>query len=107
MSSKPSLGRDVTDDTQSVCVSKCGSSKCKACVHIMEGSCFTSNTKSCTYSVMSPVNGSVLNCCNRNIIYLISCSKCRVQYVGKTSQTLHSRLNNHRNRLKQMLNLYL
>ena len=34
MSSKPSLGRDITDDTQSVCVGKCGSSKCKACVHM-------------------------------------------------------------------------
>ena len=39
--------------------------------------------------------------------YLISCGKCGLQYVGKTSQTLRSRLNNHRNRLKQLCDLYL
>ena len=32
---------------------------------------------------------------------------CGVQYVGKTSQTLRSRMNNHRNRLKQLCDLYL
>ena len=33
MSSKPFLGRDITDGTQFVRVNVCGSSRCKACVH--------------------------------------------------------------------------
>ena len=60
-----------------------------------------------TYYVRSPLNDSVLDCGSRNVIYLTSCGKCGLQYVGKTSQTLRSRLNNHRNRLKQLCDLYL
>ena len=41
------------------------------------------------------------------VIYLITCRKCGVQYVGKTNQTLRSRMNNHRNRLQQLANFYL
>ena len=29
----------------------------------------------------------------KNVIYLISCRKCAVQYVGETSQTLRCRFN--------------
>ena len=43
----------------------------------------------------------------KNVIYLISCRKCAVQYVGETSQTLRCRFNNHRSRLKQLCGLYL
>ena len=41
------------------------------------------------------------------MIYLISCRKCAVQYVGETSQTPRCRFNNHRSRLKQLCGLYL
>ena len=42
-----------------------------------------------------------------NIIYLVSCKKCGVQYVSETGQTLKKRLNNHRNRLKQLIVSYV
>ena len=29
-----------------------------------------------------------MNCETKNVIYLISCKKCGIQYVGETSQTL-------------------
>ena len=48
-----------------------------------------------------------MNCGTKNVIYLISCRKCAVQYVGETSQTLRCRFNNHRSRLKQLCGLYL
>ena len=38
-------------------------------------------------------SSSILDCNRWNIIYLISCKKCGVQYVGKTSQVLRSRMN--------------
>ena len=50
---------------------------------------------------------STMNCATENVVYLISCRKCGVQYVGETSQKLRSRFNNHRSRLKCMTNLYL
>ena len=48
-----------------------------------------------------------MDCSSKNVIYLIPCRQCGIQYVGKTSQTLRSRMNNHRNRLKQLGNFYL
>ena len=38
---------------------------------------------------------------------LISCKKCGIQYVGETSQALRSRMNNHRQRLNKMCDLFL
>ena len=57
------------------------------------------------YCVISP--DTHMDCGTDNIIYLVSCKKCGVQYVGETGQTLRKRLNNHRNRLKQLCGLYL
>ena len=31
-----------------------------------------------------------------NVIYLIQCKKCGHQYVGKTGQPIHCRMNSHR-----------
>ena len=48
-----------------------------------------------------------MNCGTENIIYLITCRKCGIQYVGETGQSLRKRLNNHRNRLKKLSCQYL
>ena len=39
------------------------------------------------------VNG---NCNSKNLIYLITCQICNIQYVGETGGPLRDRLNNHR-----------
>ena len=57
------------------------------------------------YDVVS--SASSMNCATENVVYLISCTRCGVQYVGETSQKLRSRFNNHRNRLKNMANLII
>ena len=48
-----------------------------------------------------------INCGTRSVIYLITCKKCGVEYVGETSQTLRCMFSNHGNRLKQLCGLYL
>ena len=48
-----------------------------------------------------------MTCTTKNVIYLISCNKCGIQYVVETGQALRNRMNNHRQRLKQMCNLFL
>ncbi len=101
-------GRDTTDiHTQTntvdcaVCtVCTCGSSRCKTCRHVSQGSTFVSNVTQKSYAVTS--SNSSMNCDTANVIYLISCKRCGVQYVGETSQKLRSRLNNHRNRLRKL-----
>jgi len=62
------------------------------------------------HKVVSP--NACMSCGTKNVIYLMACRKCGVQYVGKqyvgeTSQTLRRRFNNHRNRMKQLSDLYL
>ena len=76
----------------------------KMCNHLVERNSFTSNLTNKTYNVVSPNDD--MDCGTRNVIYLISCTKCGVQYIGKTCQTLRSRFNNHRNRLQHLCDLY-
>ena len=102
-------GRDVPDDhvhTNCGCVvSICGSVRCKTCKHISQGSTFTSNVTKKSYEVVS--SGTSMSCVDDNVVYLITCRKCGIQYVGETSQKLRNRLNNHRSSLKKLPNLYL
>ena len=109
-SSKPSSGgRDVVDihkQTKCNCVvNVCGSKRCKTCKHVHECSTFHSNVTHKTYNIVSP--SLSMNCGTENIIYLITCRKCGIQYVGETGQSLRKRLNNHRNRLKKLSCQYL
>ena len=101
------VGGDVTEatqDTQTI-VSKCGKTRCKTCKHIVEGDSFCSNTTGKKYNVIS--REDAMTCATKNVIYLISCKKCGIQYVGETSQALRNRMNNHRQKLKQMCDLFL
>ena len=45
-----------------------------------------------------------LTCSSKNIIYLITCSRCGIQYVGETSQKLNLRMNNHRTAIRKEKN---
>ena len=107
-SSKPaSVGRDATEATQdtNTVASRCGKNRCKTCKHMIEGDSFVSNTTGKKYAIKS--REAVMTCTTKNVIYLISCKKCGIQYVGETSQALRSRMNNHRQRLNQMCDLFL
>ena len=47
-----------------------------------------------------------VSCHTKNIIYLVTCDKCKKQYVGKTAQTLKQRHYGHRREIdKQSSNL--
>ena len=106
--SKPA-GRNAVDgqaQTNNVsCVCTCGSIRCKTCKHMSQGSTFMSNVTRKSYSVVS--HSCSMNCATENVIYLISCKKCGIQYIGETSQKLRNKMNNHRNRLRNLTNLYL
>ena len=39
---------------------------------------------------------STFTCKTRNLVYLIQCRKCGLQYVGETANPLHIRMNGHR-----------
>ena len=36
------------------------------------------------------------DCTSQNVIYLIECKRCKMQYVGQTNQQVSKRMNSHR-----------
>ena len=56
-----------------------------------------SNVTRKSYTVVSP--SCSMKCATENVI---SCKKCRIQYIGETSQKLRNRMNNHRNRMRNL-----
>ena len=56
---------------------------------------FTSSITNKKYVVINH-SSKPLCCHSDNIIYLITCTKCGVQYVGETKNKLHIRMNSHR-----------
>ena len=41
-----------------------------------------------------------MNCKSQNVLYIITCNKCKEQYVGKTNSTLSKRCTVHRSQIK-------
>ena len=56
---------------------------------------FSSSVTNRSYNV-SDYNSFTLSCFSENLIYLIKCSNCNIQYVGETSKQLNHRMNGHR-----------
>lgn len=76
-------------------ISACGKSRCKCCTVIKQDSYFTDKSGSKVF----PINSN-MNCDSSDVIYLINCTKCKLQYVGQTSMALKDRLNCHRSDIK-------
>ncbi len=85
---------------------KCKRTSCLTCSsYIIEPtiSCYTTNLKFLRVSQESEVS-----CRSKNVIYLLTCKKCGVQYVGETKRELHCRYMEHvRTVNKNQLNTYL
>lgn len=69
----------------------CNRSRCSHCKNINIGSSFTSHVTGHTYNLRHNAN-----CASNDVIYLITCKRCNVQYVGQTSQSISKRMNSHR-----------
>ena len=71
--------------------SPCESKRCLTCQHIRSGTSVQSTVSGRTFRVHATAN-----CKTSNVVYLIECSLCHVQYVGETRNALHIRMNGHR-----------
>jgi len=67
---------------------------------------FSSTLTRKNYSIVNH-NPNPLTCSSENIIYLITCSRCSIQYVGETKQKLSKRMNNHRTAIRGRTNTIL
>lgn len=71
--------------------SKCRRNRCSHCLNIVENDSFTSSQFNTNYNLNFNTN-----CSTSDVIYLITCKKCSIQYVGQTSQQVSKRMNSHR-----------
>ena len=71
---------------------RCGTNRCVVCKdHMKEGDTFTSHSNSNSHQIRGNIT-----CSTSNVIYLISCRVCGIQYVGETRTTLKRRFYGHR-----------
>ena len=91
-SSEMANGVHLTDTYN---VAPCGATLCKTCDILVTHKTYTSNVTNKIFAVKNH-SGENLSCKSQNLIYLLSCKNCNLQYVGETILPLNKRMNIHR-----------
>ncbi len=79
-------------------IQPCTYRKCKACPLLVPGPIVSSKT-----GVSYPINRGI-HCTTRNVVYLITCQKCKKQYVGESKRVVGTRLKEHLGTIKKQNN---
>ena len=82
------------DKKESKLCQPCNSNRCLCCKQIATTDSFQSHTTKKSYNIWHEVN-----CKSNFVVYLLECSLCQIQYVGKSEWPFHIRLNNYRHRI--------
>lgn len=69
---------------------KCPSIRCKSCNFLIDTRYFVSHITGKKFLIRQHIN-----CKSKNVIYLIDCKKCHMQYVGETGRFLGERICDH------------
>ena len=69
----------------------CGSKRCGFFINVNERSTFTSTVTGETFII-----NHKFDCNARCLVYILTCHKCKIQYVGQTVDQFHSRFNNYK-----------
>ena len=76
-------------------VALCRSKRCLTCPKLIQSKYFKSNITNRKYEIINHTN-EIITCKTKNIVYLLSCECCNMQYVGETTIALNERMNIHR-----------
>ena len=76
---------------------QCKQPRCKTCIHIRTGCRFRSTTTGEEFRVKATAD-----CRTSNVVYLIECTRCSIQYVGETGNALRVRLTGHRSDINHL-----
>ncbi len=80
----------------------CYHPRCATCQHFNSQNFFKSTTTRKCYKIRH-----AFSCSSSNVIYLITCNKCKKQYVGKTNKPLRERINHHRSSINMKQSRYI
>ena len=69
----------------------CNKPRCLTCNHIQTGTHIKSHSTGHSFPIRHHIT-----CTTKNIIYVITCKICNIQYTGHTTNTLRTRFNNHK-----------
>lgn len=94
------LVHSKTDNRPRVGCRPCGKTRCQVCNHIQTSSCAISTASSFKWTI----NGN-FDCDASNVVYLLECGVCNMQYIGQTTTPLRIRFNNHRAHVRSQPNL--
>ena len=86
-------------DGKKVNIFKCKSKRCGLKEFVPRDKAISSCTKR-TYDCITPPGTIYVDCHSANLIYLLTCMKCGLQYVGETVQQLNARFTMHRTGIK-------
>ena len=78
-------------DTASHFSQSCDRRRCSHCKNIIKTDVFTSSRTQNSFNLRFSTD-----CTSQNVIYLIECKRCKMQYVGQTNQQVSKRMNSHR-----------
>ena len=74
---------------------RCGSRRCQFQNQFIPADNVLSITNNSLFKCIVPTGSTYVNDHSSNVVYLITCNKCKLQYVGETSENLNKRLNWH------------
>ena len=86
------LSPPSTTTTLATGTSPCGGRGCKTCGIILPNNATLASHKTGKQFTLS----FRATCKTADVVYLLQCAKCGMQYVGETGQPLHMRINGHR-----------
>ena len=69
----------------------CDRRRCSHCKNIIKTGVFTSNCTQESFQMRYSTS-----CTSQNVIYLIECKRCNMQYIGQTNQQVSKRMYSHR-----------
>ena len=88
---KSKLSNNIPATPEILGTHQCEKTRCKMCLHINNKNTFISTQTNESFQCQNSTN-----CNTNNIIYLITCNRCKSQYVGQTQHNLQTRFRNHR-----------
>ena len=80
-----------TNKIQGKCTPCLANNRIPCCKQVVHTTTFRSNQMNRIFQIYHN-----LNCKSKYVIYLLECTKCKIQYVGKAETEFNIRLNNHR-----------
>ena len=83
--------RKFTNKIQGKCTPCLANNRTLSCKQVVHTTMFRSNQMNRIFQIYHN-----LNCKSKYVIYLLECTKCKIQYVGKAETEFNIRLNNHR-----------